>query len=56
MVWLKEMHEKRRDCTGKDFPTEDIPDHWVFELCPLSSILKTEEHNVSETGSVSVLR
>jgi hypothetical protein len=27
--------------------------YWVFGLCPLSSILKTREHNVSETGSVS---
>jgi hypothetical protein len=30
--------------------------YWVFGLCPLSSILKTRKHNVSETGSVSVLR
>jgi hypothetical protein len=29
---------------------------WDFELCPMSSILKTWEHNTSETGSVSVLR
>jgi hypothetical protein len=26
-----------------------------FGLCPLSDILKTREHNVSETGSVSAL-
>jgi hypothetical protein len=27
--------------------------YWVFELCPLSGILKnTKEHNVSETGPV----
>jgi hypothetical protein len=30
--------------------------YWVFGLCPSSGILKTKEHNVSETGSVSVLR
>jgi hypothetical protein len=27
--------------------------YWVFGLTPLSSILKTREHNVSETGSVA---
>jgi hypothetical protein len=32
-------------------------DYLVFALCPLFGILKTtEEHNVSETGSVSILR
>jgi hypothetical protein len=30
--------------------------HWVFGLCPSSGILETTKHNVSETGSVSVLR
>jgi hypothetical protein len=30
--------------------------YWVFGLFPLSSILETRKHNVSETGSVSVLR
>jgi hypothetical protein len=31
-------------------------DYWVFGLCPSSGILKnTEECNVSETGSVSIL-
>jgi hypothetical protein len=31
--------------------------YWVFGLCPSSGILKnTGEHNVSETGSVYVLR
>jgi hypothetical protein len=34
----------------------DIQDYWVFGLCPSSGIQKTEEHNVSETGSVSGLR
>jgi hypothetical protein len=29
---------------------------WDFGLCSSSGILKTGEHNVSETGSVSVLR
>jgi hypothetical protein len=32
-------------------------DYWVFGLLPSFGILKnTKEHNVSETGSVSVLR
>jgi hypothetical protein len=30
--------------------------YWVFQLRPSSGILKTRKHNVSETGSVSVLR
>jgi hypothetical protein len=32
-------------------------DYWGFGLCPLSGILKnTKEHDVFETGPVSVLR
>jgi hypothetical protein len=30
-------------------------DYWAFGLCPLYDILKRKE-NISETGSVSVLR
>jgi hypothetical protein len=30
--------------------------YWVFGLFPSFGILKTVKHNVSETGSVSVLR
>jgi hypothetical protein len=33
--------------------------YWVFGLCPLSIILKNKnkrEHNVLETGSVSIFR
>jgi hypothetical protein len=30
--------------------------YWVFGLCPSSDILETTKHNVSETGSISVLR
>jgi hypothetical protein len=30
--------------------------YWVSELCPTSRILNTRKNNVSETGSVSVLR
>jgi hypothetical protein len=30
--------------------------YWIFELYPSSVILKTRQHNLSETGSVSVLR
>jgi hypothetical protein len=29
--------------------------YWVFELCPLPGNVITREHNVSETGYVSVL-
>jgi hypothetical protein len=34
----------------------NIQNYWVSGLCPSSSIPKAKEHNVSETGSVSVLR
>jgi hypothetical protein len=30
--------------------------YWVFGLCPSSGILEARKHNVSETGSVFVLR
>jgi hypothetical protein len=30
--------------------------YWFFGLCPSSGILETRKHDVSETGSVSVLR
>jgi hypothetical protein len=30
--------------------------YWVFRLSPSSVILKSREHNILETGSVSVLR
>jgi hypothetical protein len=30
--------------------------YWIFGLCPSSGIVETIKHNVSETGSVSVLR
>jgi hypothetical protein len=30
--------------------------YWVFELFPPSGILENRKHDVSETGSVSVLR
>jgi hypothetical protein len=33
-----------------------IWNYWVSGLCPLASILKTREHNISETGSSSILR
>jgi hypothetical protein len=33
-----------------------IQNYWAPGLCPSSSILETREHNVSETGCVSVLR
>jgi hypothetical protein len=33
----------------------NMQNYWDFELCSSSSITKTTEHNVSETGSVSFL-
>jgi hypothetical protein len=33
-----------------------IENYWVFGLFPLSGILGASKHDVSETGSVSVLR
>jgi hypothetical protein len=33
-----------------------IHNYWVLGRCPSSGILKTRKHNVSEIGSVSVLR
>jgi hypothetical protein len=30
--------------------------YWGFGLCSSSGIVETRKHNVSETGSVSVLR
>jgi hypothetical protein len=33
----------------------DTQNYWDFGLCPSSDILKTREHNVAETGSVSIL-
>jgi hypothetical protein len=33
----------------------DTQNYWDLLFCPLSHILKTREHNVSETESVSIL-
>jgi hypothetical protein len=33
----------------------DTQDYWVSGLCPVSRILNNGKHNISETGSVSVL-
>jgi hypothetical protein len=33
-----------------------VQNYWSFGPCPLSGILETRKHNVSENGSVSVLR
>jgi hypothetical protein len=33
-----------------------IENYWEFGLCPSSGILEAGNHNVSEIGSVSVLR
>jgi hypothetical protein len=33
-----------------------LQNYWIFGLFPLSGILDTRKHKVSETGSVFVLR
>jgi hypothetical protein len=33
----------------------DIRNYYIFGICPSSRILKTREHDVLETGPVSVL-
>jgi hypothetical protein len=34
----------------------NVQSYWVSGLCPSSGILNNREHNISETGSLSVLR
>jgi hypothetical protein len=34
----------------------NTPNYWVFGFSPSFGILETRKHNVSETGSVSILR
>jgi hypothetical protein len=34
----------------------NIQNYWLFGICPSSGILESKKYNVSETGSVSVLR
>jgi hypothetical protein len=34
----------------------NIQNYWVSGLCPSSGILNTRKHNVSETGSVSIMK
>jgi hypothetical protein len=41
---------------GRSISTYYSQNYWISGLCPSSGILKTKKHNVSETGSVSVLR
>jgi hypothetical protein len=45
----------KRQCAAK--PGKKLRQNYcVFGLCPSPGILETRKHNVSETGSVSVLR
>jgi hypothetical protein len=40
-----------------DIAVDRLVDYWEYELCPSSGNLKNiKELNVSETGSISVLR
>jgi hypothetical protein len=46
-------------CLQDRFPipdSRDIQNYWVFGLFPLSDNLENRKPNVSETGSVSVLK
>jgi hypothetical protein len=45
----------RLSLKGSDDGVYNTQNYWVFGLCPVSHILKTREHNISETGSVSIL-
>jgi hypothetical protein len=47
--------EERKDTRHRSLNT-DSQNFWVYGLCPLSEILNTRRHDVSEIGSVSVLR
>jgi hypothetical protein len=47
VVTTSESHHK---------PVKYTQNLWVSGHCPSSGILTTRKHNVSETGSVSVLR
>jgi hypothetical protein len=40
----------------REYSNRGAKNYWVFGLFPSSDILVTRKHNVSETGSVSVLR
>jgi hypothetical protein len=64
-VIVKIIMEKQMECRlagetevlGENLPLLSITkSHWVFGLCPSSSILGSTKHDVSETASVSVLR
>jgi hypothetical protein len=59
---LHNKHSTFCDLRQLNFLLKEFPylfatqNYWVFGLCSSSGILKTRKHNVSETGSVSVLR
>jgi hypothetical protein len=65
-VWLSDRYQRFRgtcclldlniQVAGSVETQENVQNYWAFELCPSSGILETREHNVSGTGSVSVLR
>jgi hypothetical protein len=47
-------HMCAETCVSLHVKSPFVQNYWVFGLCP-SGILKTRKHNVSETGSVSLL-
>jgi hypothetical protein len=50
IIYFPKRHENKNSVSSQKY--------WVFGLCPSSGFFlnNNEKHNVSETGSVSVLR
>jgi hypothetical protein len=53
---INHHHHHPFPCFKESAAKSSFQNHWVFGLRSSSDILETSEHNVSETGSVSVLR
>jgi hypothetical protein len=56
LIWLG-IGSRRGGCFSKRTKRHgDTQNYWGFGLFPSSGILRNRKHDVSETGSVSVLR
>jgi hypothetical protein len=55
---LQPFSKQRQWARTHKIKTSHVPRYWVFGLCPSSGFFlnNNEKHDVSETGSVSVLR
>jgi hypothetical protein len=51
-----ELFSVRLTPPGKKVIHLNLQNYWVYGLFPSSGILETRKHDVSETGSLSVLR